>query len=144
MKSRTFFFLSFTALSLLTAAVDALQTTVSTANELMKVFETVSDVTMRTDVVITQDIDFTGIAFSPFGLDEGFHCVPYRGTLNGNGHVISGLVVNQTGEILYPSSGLFCGLNGAIIKNIVFDNSTQVIGTNAGALAVFVYSSATI
>ena len=147
MKHRTFFFLSIAALSLLlTVAAENTETvTVTDAYGFMSVFKSADEKSMEKNVVLANDIDFSGINnFVPFGVSSSGKCTPYRGKLQGNGHVLKGLTIDQSGNTLYPHAGLFCGLDGATIEDVVFDKSCKMTGSDSSALAVTVTGSATL
>lgn len=146
MNFRTLSFLSITTLSLLTVvAIHAETVFVSNASSFVHVFESADEESMGKDVVLENDINFDGMKIVPFGLNISTgKCTPYHGTLQGNGYVLKGLVIDQTGNTLYGHSGLFCGLDGALIENVTFDESCKMTGTDSGALSVSVTGSVTL
>lgn len=65
---------------------------------------------------LTADIDFSGEhkdKWIPIGINEKY---PYKGTFNGQGHVIKGIERAETGSLKYD--GVFGVTDGAIIKNL--------------------------
>ncbi len=80
----------------------------------------------NTNYVLTADIDLTGKTFDSCLLDS------YYGTLDGQGHVIYGLTIDNssTGEV-----GLFRHLRGATIKNLGLENASVLGNANVGAFA---------
>ena len=147
MKRHTFFFLSISALSLLVtvAAESTVTVTAFDADGLVSVFESADEKSMGQNVVLANDIDFSVINnFVPFGVNSHGKCTPYRGKLQGNGYALKGLTIDQSGNTLFPHAGLFCGLDGATIENVVFDKSCKMTGSDSSALAVTVTGSATL
>ena len=145
MKGRAFFLLSLAALSLLIAVATRAETvTVSDAEGLVRVFESADEKAMGNNVVLADDINFGTIIFTPFGLNSSTgKCTPYRGTFQGNGHLLKGLFYKST-NTQFPHAGLFCGLDGATIEDVIFDGSCQIYGVDSGALAVATTGSATV
>ena len=77
----------------------------------------------------TSDIDLAGAAFTPIGTT---YEVPFAGSYDGGGHVISNLNVNTTGA----NAGLFGYLKDAVVKDIIIEGATVKAGANyAGAIA---------
>ncbi len=82
--------------------------------------------------ILDNDIDMSGINFTMIN--------HFKGNFYGNGHVISNLTIDQTieenGNISYNDIGLFRIVNGAVIKDLGFENVTfDVENSNIGALA---------
>ena len=147
MKRHTFFFLSISALSLLVtvAAESTVTVTAFDADGLVSVFESADEKSMGQNVVLANDIDFSVINnFVPFGVNSHGKCTPYRGKLQGNGYALKGLTIDQSGNTLFPHAGLFCGLDGATIEDIIFDKSCKMTGSDSSALAVTVTGSVTL
>ena len=77
----------------------------------------------------TADIDLAGIALTPIGTT---YEVPFAGSYDGDGHVISNLSVNTAGA----NAGLFGYLKDAVVKDIIIESATVQAGANyAGAIA---------
>lgn len=75
-------------------------------------------------------IDLTGVTNaptgSPIGQPTGASNNPFSGTLDGNGHAITGL--NQTLTESLNGMGLFASLNNAVVRNLSV--SGTLVGTN--------------
>ena len=71
--------------------------------------------------VLTEDIDLNNEPWTPIGIgkDTRKQDLPYSGTLDGNGHTISGLNVNYRDK----NGGLFCYVMNATIKNLTVAGS---------------------
>ena len=83
------------------------------------------------NAVLTADIDMTGEDWTPIGdTDKG-----YTGTFDGNGHKISNLVCERTGD--KQVSGLFAVLmENSVVKNLGVENGVFTSSTSAaGAIA---------
>lgn len=73
--------------------------------------------------LITADLDMAGVEWSPIGSTN----IAFAGTLDGGGHRISNLVINSTADY----QGLFGVVTaGAVIKNLVLDNTCSVSGAS--------------
>ena len=89
------------------------------------------------NISLKADLDFSTRALSvPLGVKSDGSCVPFRGTLNGNGHSIKNLVMRTQSTGTYENRGLFCDLKNATIENLVFDKSCNIQGQYAGSLSV--------
>ena len=120
---------------------------VKTAQELIQLFDGVSGSTVSLDIALLSDIDFSQSGLTiPLGGSLDDSCVPYSGTLQGNGHSIKGLKMNIEKTWGYRYAGLFCGLKDAIIENLVIDSSCSFTGRGegVGALSVLVNGSLTL
>ena len=74
------------------------------------------------DVSLETDLDFSNENdLKPLGL-YGSSCNEYSGTFNGNGHSINNL------DMKSKSASLFCGLNNAVIKNIIIESTCRFLG----------------
>ena len=83
------------------------------------------------DVNLSADINMTEeTGFMPFGLKTDLSCNLFSGTFNGNGHTISGLVIQGT------NSALFCGLDGATINDLTLSSTCSFSGTQASGLSI--------
>lgn len=71
-----------------------------------------------TTVLLDCDIDFTSKVLNPIGR-EGVY---FRGTFDGQGHVIRNLLMNSTDEYV----GLFGYINDGIIKNLIIDSTSTI------------------
>ena len=78
------------------------------------------------NAVLTADIDMTGINFTPIGMHydedspEGI-AGDYRGTFDGQGHIIKNLYVKRTDKC---EAGFIGRTTDAVIKNLGFENAT--------------------
>lgn len=76
------------------------------------------------NLIINADLDFTGLEFTPLGT-----VTPYCGTINGNCHVLSGIVCSAQNAALIAKAGY-----GATVINISIEDSSFVGTVNAGAI----------
>lgn len=82
------------------------------------------------NVTLQADIDFTGSVFTPVGMSDSGECTPFRGSFDGMGHSVHGIV--PSGD----NVGLFCCLEDATVSNLVVGRSCSFVGRgNAGVLA---------
>lgn len=79
------------------------------------------------DFQLTADIDMTGVSFS--GLCSSSS--PFKGTFDGNGHIIKGLSYNNTAT---NNMGLFTATLGATIKKLGIEGANIVANKEVGAL----------
>lgn len=85
-----------------------------------------ADTTTRFDTLnLTADIDCTGINFAPLYQTDGFY-----GTLNGHGHKITNLTIND----LACDVGLFSTTHDATIENLTLASGSLVSYCNGGAV----------
>ncbi len=74
------------------------------------------------EAVVTADLDMAGVAFEPIGTGENL----YSGTFDGQGHVISNLVIEKPND---TGVGLFGHImSPATIRNLVLDASCWIAG----------------
>lgn len=78
---------------------------------------------------LTADIALVG-TWTPFGSLSGFPTTAYAGTFDGDGHTISGLLINATDS----NQGLFGIINGATIQNLKVEGSVTSSGNNVGGI----------
>ena len=83
--------------------------TISTAEEFLKIGKNPSG-----NFKLAADIDLTGTDFKGFS-----GTLPFSGVLDGDGHTVSGINIEETSGTNY---GVFANTSGATIKNIAFDN----------------------
>lgn len=122
--------------------------TVYTADGLRAVADLVNDDGQTgLNITLANDIDLTGEAWTPIGLDDSRS---YTGTFDGDGHTITGLTV--TGSFQY--AGLIGYLYGGTVKNVAVEDvditnsygdeaAGGVVGNNYGTVMVC-HSSGTI
>lgn len=77
----------------------------------------------RIDALLMNDIDMTGINFTPIGNENGAN-VWFKATFDGQGHAISNLTIGSE-EAPYPSdnAALFHYLEGGNVKNVIIKNA---------------------
>ena len=110
-------------------------TDIYTVHQFVALFET--SPTSVKNISLKADLDFsTRALFVPLGVKSDGSCVPFRGTLNGNGHSIKNLVMSTQNTDTYNGKGLLCNMNNATIENLVFDKSCNIEGPFAGSLSV--------
>lgn len=99
---------------------------ISTSEELMKFAKIVNDGYPTACAKLMNDINMTGKAWIPIGLNSAVD--PSRsgdyfgGTFDGNGYVISNLTMAE--NYTYARAGLIGYAKGATIKNVVVNNAT--------------------
>ena len=76
------------------------------------------------DFVLTSDLDMTGIKFAGIA--------SFSGTLDGQGHVIKGMTINDASA---TSNGLFHTATGATVRRLTFVDANVNGGDNTGILA---------
>ncbi|UKK49124.1 hypothetical protein L6475_03965 [Prevotella sp. E9-3] len=78
---------------------------------------------------LTADIDFTDVNdYRPIGGLWGSSATRYTGTFDGQGHKISNLIINNG----YDNQGFFGVIsNGAVIKNMLLDNTCSISAKSA-------------
>ena len=118
--------------------------TISTASQLIEWFNTHSGDTSQVVIELTADLDFhkAGLKY-PLGVSQG-SCTPFSGSFKGREHRIKRLVMNNKNDNTYSSAGLFCALKGAIVDDLVIDESCKFTGVSAGALTVMVTGENTL
>ena len=117
---------------------------VKNTSDLIDLFKSGTGTTVNEDIEMAADLDFSGVGLSvPLGLLSDGTCVGYGGVFHGNGHRISGIVMNNTKNGGYKNAGLFCNLNGCTIENLLID-SCSFTGYSVGALSVCVTGSLTV
>ena len=106
------------------------------ASQLIEWFNDHYGDTNQVVIELAADIDFhsTGLKY-PLGVFQG-SCHPFSGSFKGREHRIKGLVMDNKNDNTYSSAGLFCGLKGAIVDDLVIDESCKFTGVSAGALSV--------
>lgn len=116
---------------------------ISTAKELINLFNTTSSVDDEINLCDDLDFSYAGLT-SPLGLVNG-SCFPFSGKLRGHGHTIKGVVLSSHSPDGYAHVGLFCKLADATIQDLIIDSSCSFTGQHdAGALAVDVTGSLTV
>lgn len=102
--------------------------------------------------ILADDIDLTGVAFSPIGT----YTYPFEGTFDGNGHKLINLKISSTAEDVGPAltfkytyAGLFGVTKNATIKNITVENAdisasstTEFCFVSSGAIVGYAVNTA--
>ena len=115
---------------------------VRTAQELIELFEGTNKTTVDSDIILLSDLDFSGANLTiPLGSITDFDCVSFSGKLQGNGHSIKGLTMDNSGRQDFMSAALFCSLENATIENLVVDQSCSFKGEASGSIASLVTGS---
>ena len=85
---------------------------------------------MTEDTAPGGDWDINETGWEPIGLydDDYYHCSPFKGVFDGNGHKVIGM--NIHGNVQYSSVGLFGCIRGAVIKNLSITNCNINISNN--------------
>ena len=114
---------------------------VKTAEEFI---QAINEALTGQEVELGADIDFKGTELQyPLGVDDSGACTAFKGTLQGNGHVIANLTMKVSGGV-YQDAGLFCALDSAMVKDLVINASCTFTGVRAGALSVAVTGATTV
>ena len=107
---------------------------VSSADDLVRLFEKATLGTLKQDIELENDLDFSQYHL-PLGTSDGT-CISYSGVFEGNNHSIRNLKMNNTNSEGYNHAGLFCNLKDATIKNLIIDSSCSFTGNWSGGLSV--------
>lgn len=92
------------------------------ANDLNWFAKRVNNGETAINAVLTNDIDMEGVEFAPIGIESA----KYNGKFDGQGHVISNLIVNLPDQDYVGVFGMITG--GAEIKNFTVDNTCSFSG----------------
>ncbi len=102
--------------------------------------ELIKDAFAGQTIEITQDIDMTGIAWTPFGQEWKN---AFTGTFNGNGNTISNLTVAKPEKQL--SVGLFGNvINGGLVQNVILSNVNVTGNAWTGAIVGQLYGASVL
>ena len=106
--------------------------TVTSADGLMNIAKLVNGGKSDINITLDTDIDLTGKDWTPIGTD---YDNSYKGTFDGGGHTITGLIVTTNDQFV----GLFGYLNRAgTVKNVVMEGvqitSNQIYGGSIGGV----------
>ncbi len=106
--------------------------TVASADGLMNIAKLVNGGKTDINITLDKDIDLTGKDWTPIGTD---YDNSYKGTFDGGGHTITGLIFTTNDEY----AGLFGWLNRAgTVKNVVMEGvqitSNQIYGGSIGGV----------
>ena len=84
-------------------------------------------------IVLTDDLDFTGVPFSPLGTAEK----PFRGTLDGGGHAMRGIAIRTTPQTVSGVSlGVIGCADGACVYDLTVEEMSVEISTNVSGTAI--------
>lgn len=132
-------FLSFLCVSLCHSV------SVRNANDLISLFDNPAGGTLKEDIVLLDDLDFSASTLTlPLGTLSDGTCMAFSGTIQGNGHSIIHLNMNNIQSGRVEDAGLFCSLKDFVVENLVIDSSCYFIGDAVGALSVSVNGSLTV
>ena len=83
------------------------------------------EIDMDGDYELGADIDLSGVAWTPLGETEYQNTSPttFSGTLDGKGHKIKNLTINDNTRGEYNMIGLFAELGDCTISNLVIENA---------------------
>lgn len=118
---------------------------IATAQDLVDFATLVNNGEPKANAILTADINMNGINFDPIGTYSDYSGVRgygdvtvYRGTFDGNGHIINNLTVTTNEKI---ETGLFGRGSGATVKNLGIKNAkiSNTAGVRAGILAGELY-----
>ena len=91
---------------------------------------------MSGDFTLENDIDMTGVDFTPIGIEGNSSVAKFMGTFDGKGHVIKGLKYDNAdkGEV-----GLFSQTENATITNLGIEGAHFVGNANVGGIVGRMY-----
>ncbi len=81
--------------------------------------------------ILQNDITLTN--FTPIGYSSTTAYTPFAGVLDGNGHTIESLTIQNGGQYV----GIFCGLNGGVIKDLSIRSGTITCSNTNGSVGAF-------
>lgn len=95
---------------------------------------------MAGDFTLENDIDMTGVDFTPIGIEGNTSVAKFMGTFDGKGHVIKGLKYDNAdkGEV-----GLFSQTENATITNLGIEGAHFVGNANVGGIVGRMYGGIT-
>lgn len=95
---------------------------------------------MAGDFTLENDIDMTGVDFTPIGIEGNTSVAKFTGTFDGKGHVIKGLKYDNAdkGEV-----GLFSQTENATITNLGIEGAHFVGNANVGGIVGRMYGGVT-
>ncbi len=118
--------------------------TIKKASQLIEWFNTHSGDTSQVVLELAADLDFHKASLKyPLGVSQG-SCNPFSGSFKGREHRIKRLVMDNKNDNMYSSAGLFCGLKGAIVDDLIIENTCTFTGVSAGALSVTITGENTV
>ena len=118
---------------------------ISSPAELMSVFSNAVGNAVTAELKLVADLDFSSSGLNlPLGAHMDGSCVEFSGSMNGQGHSIRHLVMDNKGKSGYNHGGLFCNLNDATIENLVIESTCSFSGSTTGAVSVNATGSVTM
>lgn len=95
---------------------------------------------MAGDFTLENDIDMTGVDFTPIGIEGNTSVAKFTGTFDGKGHIIKGLKYDNAdkGEV-----GLFSQTENATITNLGIEGAHFVGNANVGGIVGRMYGGIT-
>lgn len=95
---------------------------------------------MAGDFTLENDIDMTGVDFTPIGIEGNSSVAKFTGTFDGKGHIIKGLKYDNAdkGEV-----GLFSQTENATITNLGIEGAHFVGNANVGGIVGRMYGGVT-
>lgn len=87
--------------------------------------------------------DITLSLSNPLGFNDQSY-IAFKGTFDGNNHTIKCKSENTQESPVSQNAGLFYGLGGALIQNLIIDHSCNFSGIWSGALSPFVNGSVNV
>lgn len=95
---------------------------------------------MAGDFTLVNDIDMTGVDFTPIGIEGNSSVAKFTGTFDGKGHIIKGLKYDNAdkGEV-----GLFSQTENATITNLGIEGAHFVGNANVGGIVGRMYGGIT-
>lgn len=95
---------------------------------------------MSGNFTLENDIDMTGVDFTPIGIEGNSSVAKFKGTFDGKGHVIKGLKYDNAdkGEV-----GLFSQTENATITNLGIEGAHFVGNANVGGIVGRMYGGVT-
>ena len=110
---------------------------VENAQQLVGLFQGGKGGVLELDIELVQDIDFSGFNSPlPLGASSDGNCISYSGVFEGNNHSIRNLKMDNTNELEFNHSGLFCKIKDATVQNLIIDSSCSFTGNWSGGLSV--------
>ena len=108
--------------------------TICTAEDFLRY----NDIILRNiaHVILAADIDFSETGQISFPIGGQTPCTPFSGVFDGNGHTLKNIKVNTTGNAENLDGAFFCGLQGACVRNVFFDETNSFVGDKVAALAL--------
>ena len=97
--------------------------TVSTADDLINLFNSATGGALKTDIELLDDLDFSETNLTlPLGAFPNGTCLAFSGVLQGNNYLIKNLRMDNLDNKGYDDAGLFCSLKEATVENLIIDS----------------------